>query len=144
MKSITRAFGAIMIIATIIAAPACRKGDFSKQEKEAVAIATGWVHLIDDKKYAQSWDESAGIFRNAASRDTWVRTMTSTRKPFGETITRTLDSRVYMTSLPGAPDGEYVVIAFRTAFRNRKQSIETVTPMKDTDGKWRVSGYYMK
>jgi hypothetical protein len=49
-----------------------------------------------------------------------------------------------MTSLPGAPDGEYVVIQFMSSFENKRFAIETVTPMKDKDAKWRVSGYYMR
>ncbi len=49
-----------------------------------------------------------------------------------------------MTSLPGAPDGEYVVIQYNTEFENKKVAIETITPMLDDDGKWRVSGYYIK
>ncbi len=49
-----------------------------------------------------------------------------------------------MTSLPGAPDGEYVVISYETSFTNKKSAIETVTPMLDKDGKWRVSGYFIK
>lgn len=48
------------------------------------------------------------------------------------------------TSLPGAPDGEYVVIEFESSFEHKKSAIETVTPMNDKDGKWRVSGYYIK
>jgi len=53
-------------------------------------------------------------------------------------------SKKYMTSLPGAPDGEYVVIQYKTSFENKKDAVETVTPMKDEDGVWRVSGYYIK
>jgi hypothetical protein len=44
----------------------------------------------------------------------------------------------------GPPDGEYVVIQFETSFENKKSAIETVTPMLDQDGKWRVSGYFIK
>jgi hypothetical protein len=66
------------------------------------------------------------------------------RKPLGQLITRTLKSKTYATSLPGAPDGEYVVIQYATTFENKKSAIETITPMLDEDGKWRVSGYYIK
>jgi hypothetical protein len=45
---------------------------------------------------------------------------------------------------PGAPDGEYVVIQFETSFEKKKSSIETITPIKEKDGSWRVSGYYIK
>jgi hypothetical protein len=50
----------------------------------------------------------------------------------------------YETSLPGAPDGEYVVIQFETSFENKKAAIETVTPMFEKNRGWRVSGYYIQ
>jgi hypothetical protein len=53
-------------------------------------------------------------------------------------------STTYATELPGAPDGEYVVIQFAASFKAKKSAVETVTPMKDEDGSWRVSGYYIK
>ena len=66
------------------------------------------------------------------------------RKPLCKLVSRKVKSKDYKTSLPGAPEGEYVVIQFKTSFENKKRSIETVTPMIDDDGKWRVSGYYIK
>jgi hypothetical protein len=62
----------------------------------------------------------------------------------GKLISRKVKTQVYKTSLPGAPDGEYVVIQFETSFKNKKAAVETVTPMMDEDGVWRVSGYYIK
>jgi hypothetical protein len=53
-------------------------------------------------------------------------------------------SATYTTQLPGAPDGEYVVLQYDTSFEHKKTAIETVTPVMDKDGKWRVSGYYIK
>ena len=70
--------------------------------------------------------------------------MNAYRKPLGKIITRKVESKHYTTSLPGAPDGEYVVIQCKTSFTNKKSATETITPMKDKDGKWRVSGYYIK
>ena len=65
--------------------------------------------------------------------------------PHGSLIPRNnCKSQIYATSLPGAPDGEYVVIQYKTSFVNKKDAIETITPMLDKDGKWRVSGYYIK
>jgi hypothetical protein len=59
-------------------------------------------------------------------------------------ISREFDSEKYETSLPGAPDGEYVVIVYKTQFKKKEKAYETITPMKDTDGEWRVSGYFIK
>jgi Protein of unknown function (DUF4019) len=62
----------------------------------------------------------------------------------GKLVSRKVKSASYTTFLPGAPDGEYVVIEFNTSFGNKKSGIETVTPKMDKDGTWRVSGYYIK
>ena len=59
-------------------------------------------------------------------------------------VKRTLKSKQYATELPGAPDGRYVVIQFETSFANKRSAVETVTPMKQDDGTWRVSGYFVK
>ena len=59
-------------------------------------------------------------------------------------LSRTIGSKSFATELPGAPDGQYVVIQFHTAFEHKRSGIETVTPMLESDGVWRVSGYYFK
>jgi len=46
--------------------------------------------------------------------------------------------------MPGAPDGEYVVIQYETEFEKKASAVETVTPERDKNGTWRVSGYYIK
>jgi len=55
-----------------------------------------------------------------------------------------VQTKVFMTSLPGAPDGEYVLVQFATSFEQKKTAIETVTAMLDKDGTWRVAGDYIK
>jgi hypothetical protein len=47
------------------------------------------------------------------------------------------------TKLPGAPEGKYCIIQFRTKFKAGGMMIETVTPMLD-NGRWKVSGYLIK
>ncbi|HEY5894810.1 MAG TPA: DUF4019 domain-containing protein, partial [Chthoniobacterales bacterium] len=59
-------------------------------------------------------------------------------------VSRKLKSAKYTKTLPGAPDGEYVILQFNTTFANKKEAVETVTPMLAQDGKWKVSGYFIK
>ena len=66
------------------------------------------------------------------------------RKPLGRVLSRKLKTATFETSIPAAPDGQYVVIQYDTSFENKKAAVETVTPMLDDDGKWRVSGYYIQ
>ncbi len=114
-----------------------------KMGKAAVA-AEKWLALVDGGNYAESWTEAAGYFKNAVTQAKWEQSLTAVRKPLGKLISRKINNRTYTTSLPGAPDGEYVVIQFETSFANKKSALETVTSMLDKDGKWRVAGDFIK
>ena len=111
---------------------------------EAVVAAEAWLGVVDRGEYGVSWDKSAEVFQAAVSKANWDQTMTAMRRPLGDLISRSVQSAKFATSLPGAPDGEYVVIQFTTGFSNKESAIETVTPMKGSDGVWRVSGYFIK
>ena len=113
-------------------------------EKAAVKASQAWLALVDAGRYDESWQEAARLFKAAVTKQQWRASMGAYRKPLGQLIARTLKSKTYATSLPGAPDGEYVVIQYATTFENKKSAIETITPMLDGDGKWRVSGYYIR
>lgn len=109
----------------------------------AVAAAKGWLALVDAKEHKKSWQEAAPFFKEHVKEKQWEEQISSVRKPLGKVESRELLGAQFTTSLPGAPEGEYVVIQFKTQFADKPDSVETVTPMK-VDGAWRVSGYFIK
>ena len=113
-------------------------------EEAALAASQAWLTLVDQGDYVKSWEEAATCFRMAATLEQWQRSMMAFRTPLGKVVSRKLKSKHYTKTLPGAPDGEYVVIQYETSFENKKSAIETITPMLDKDGRWRVSGYYIR
>ncbi|MGB9514948.1 MAG: DUF4019 domain-containing protein [Candidatus Acidiferrum sp.] len=115
-----------------------------KPEEPAQKSAEAWLALTDSGKYGESWEEASSFFKERVSKEHWVNALTSVRSPLGKVLSRDLKSARYTTSLPNAPAGEYVVIQYNTSFENKKDSIETITPLLDKDGKWRVSGYYIR
>jgi hypothetical protein len=129
--------GAFLLAGSVIA-------DDSAKEAAAVLAAQHWLSMVDGEEYADSWKEAAEYFKGAISQQQWEQSLHGVRKPLGKMISREVRSKTYMTSMPGAPDGEYVVIQFEASFENKKAAVETVTPMMDKDGKWRVAGYYIK
>ena len=131
------AIGLILGSTTIMAAR-------SDREKAAIAAAEKWLRIVDKGNYIESWNESSEYFKQAVTQDQWEQAVKAVREPLGKLISRKVKSATYSTSLPGAPDGQYVVIQFNTSFENKKSGIETVTPKMDNDGLWRVSGYYIK
>ena len=110
----------------------------------AMTSASSWLGLVDGAKYGESWEVAAKLFREATTRAGWVKAVAAARAPLGKVLARKLKGSERRTSLPGAPDGEYVVIQFNTSFANKKYAVETVTPMRDADGTWRVSGYFVR
>jgi predicted SnoaL-like aldol condensation-catalyzing enzyme len=113
-------------------------------ENKAAEAAITWLALIDEERYNESWDAAAYYFRNAIEKEQWEQSLNAVRKPLGTVVSREIASRTYTKALPGAPDGEYVVIQFTTTFENKKSGVETATPMLDNDGQWRVSEYFIK
>jgi Tfp pilus assembly protein PilF len=114
------------------------------ETRKALVATEKWLALLDEGKYAETWDQSAGVFRKNSAKKQWIATLKGLLGSLGKMKSRVKQDADYRTSLPGSPAGEYVVFIFKTTFANKKDAIETVTPMKDKDGKWRVSGYYIK
>lgn len=115
----------------------------SDAEKQAEEAALAWLALVDAGQYDASWKEAASLFRAQVSVKQWSQAITAARKPFGKLKSRRLKDAKYTTNLPGAPDGEYVVLQFEVVYEHKASAIETVTPMQDS-GSWRVSGYYIR
>jgi hypothetical protein len=116
----------------------------AEMEKAAVSSTEAWLNAIDDGHYSESWNEAAKIFQGGVTEQGWTNSMETFRTPLGDLVSRKLKSAQPMTELPGAPDGQYVVMQFETSFANKKSAIETVTFMLEKDGQWKSAGYFIK
>jgi hypothetical protein len=110
----------------------------------ATVAAQSWLALIDEEKYSESWSAAAATFQSALSDANWGSSVSRVRGPLGKVLSRQIKSAKFKTSLPGAPDGKYVVIQFSTAFAKKAAAVETVTPVQESDGTWKVAGYFIK
>ena len=129
---------------TIKAPAAPKSGSNPQAEKAAIESAQAWFALVDAEKYAEGWDAGSQYLRGAVPREIWRSSLKGMHKPLGKMVSRQLISQQYTTSMPGAPDGQYVILQYQTTFENKKSAIETITPALDKDGKCRVSGYFIK
>jgi hypothetical protein len=116
----------------------------SDYEIDAERAARDWLALADAADAAGTWTAAASLFRDAVPEDEWARSLDAARAPLGAVVARTLRAARAAAELPGAPDGEYVVLEFDTRFERKRAAVETVTPMRDADGRWRVAGYYIR
>jgi len=120
------------------------KGDTNAAESAAVTAARAWLSFVDNQQYGESWEQAAQVFKGAVKKEQWVKLAQSVINPLGKNVSRELKSKLYQTNPPGAPAGEYIVIQFSSSFENKKSAIETITPMLEKDGEWRVSGYFIQ
>jgi hypothetical protein len=128
------------IICSLVGAIAMAQDKNEAAKKDAES----WLAVVDKGDYAASYDEAASIFKLAITKEDWLQKVRAARGPLGKVISRKLKRAQYETSLPGAPDGEYVVIQYDTSFENKRSAVETITPTLDKDGQWRVSGYFIR
>ena len=110
----------------------------------ARAAADMWLTLVDQQQYGESWKAAAASFKAAVTEARWQEAAQRARGPLGAFTSRSLKSSTSATSLPGAPDGEYVVMQFNAAFEHKAAAVETVTVVHEPDGAWRVVGYFVR
>jgi len=136
----TRPCAVLLLALGAAAAPAAD----DPQVDAAKAAALSWLALADQGNATLTWQSAAQVFQKALTRDRWQIALTATRAPLGQVKSRELLDATAARSLPGAPDGDYVVIQYRTVFEFKADATETITPQRDADGRWRVAGYYIK
>ncbi len=114
-------------------------------EREAgIDAAARWLKLTDAKNYNASWQSAAKMFKSAITPEKWATTITSARDPLGEVVSRDLSNDQLTVTLPGMPDGRYLLLRYVTRFTNKAHAVESITLMKEPDGTWRVAGYFIK
>ena len=128
----------LFLSVSVVAAQEVSKGT------AAMTAAEKWLALVDGERYAESWNEASQSFQNAVPQEQWVQSLEAKRKPFGRAVSREMKKMMYKTSVPGGPDGEYMVIQFATSFGKKRAAAETVTTMADKDDNWRVFGYSIR
>ncbi|MBL6750267.1 MAG: DUF4019 domain-containing protein [Nevskia sp.] len=107
----------------------------------AEKAAGDWLALVDDGKYPASWDSASSYFKSNYPKELWKGTAKGARGPIGSVRSRSIASATFTRTLPGAPDGIYVVVEYTTQFDKKPGADETVTLVSDTDNVWRVYGY---
>jgi len=137
-------FSCVIILALCFCSSVTPAAEIKEKETEAINASKTWLDIVDGGKYSESWKHASEYFRNALSSEQWEQMLSTVRKPLGKILKREVKSQKYSRTLPGVPDGEYVMIQYETEFENKKSAIETITPMLEKDGKWRVSGYFIK
>ena len=110
-------------------------------EKAGQNAAHAWLLLLDRKDWGTAWEASSGVFRQTVPLGTWMDNIPKLRDPLGAFVERQPGLALYKKTLPGRPAGDYVTVSFMSKFAGKEQVVETVTTVREPDGRWRVTGY---
>ena len=142
--SVLRLFSALLVFLLLLAASGVSLAADQDKEAAAVAAAEEFLVLVDQGEYVKSWEQASSLFAERIPKEDWIEGISRFRPTFGAIKERTLKGSHLARSLPGAPDGEYVLILFTSVFENKATAVETITMMLDTDKQWRAAGYYIE
>lgn len=113
------------------------------EEAPYLEAAMLWLKLIDAGDYAQSWEEADPYFQSELTSEMWIQALQQVRAPLGAVLSRNTKELVERQNLPGAPEGDYVVIILETSFGEMAAAIETLT-LRKTSNTWQAVGYFIR
>ena len=113
-------------------------------ETAAKAAADIWLALVDDTRYEPAYQSAASIFQKLVTKEQWIKLAGNGRSLLGRSRSRVVQDTKFSATMPGAPDGQYVVIHYQTSFEKKAAATETVTTLLDSDGQWKVCGYFIR
>lgn len=111
----------------------------------AKQAAQEWLVLVDAGKYKASWREAGASLRaGVPTAEQWAARVRRVHSKLDSLRSRSIAAARYTTSLadPNAPEGEYVVVQYRSQFGEEVRA-ETVVLSREEDG-WGVIGYFVK
>jgi hypothetical protein len=111
---------------------------------DASAAADAWLEHLDAGDGAASWRGTSSLFRQMVTEAQWAESHGKVTGLLGRALERGLRDTEHRTSVPGAPDGQYVLLRYDTRFERKQEAVETVVAMLDADGAWRVGGYFVQ
>jgi hypothetical protein len=115
----------------------------SADEIAAERQALGFLGYLDQGRYADSYAYTGMLLRTQVDREAFAAQIEKARTGTGALQGRELIDASYATTVPGAPEGQYVVLHYHANFASRQDTVETLT-LAFANGYWRVDGYYIK
>lgn len=109
----------------------------------AADAAKAWVALVDAGNYAKSWSEASKLFQERVAQAEWEKQVKPVREMLGSLVSRTPGGVELATTLPGAPDGHYAIVKFKTVFAKKAAATETVVMMQEGQA-WKCAGYFIE
>ena len=115
-----------------------------KVDEAGQKAAEEWLALLDTAKYGDSWQKADQSFQSRTTQPQWVERATGLRDSVGPFKSRKLVQADSRTDSSGGAEREFIIVRFESAFEKAPSVSETVFTVKEKDGSWKVTNYFMR
>lgn len=88
--------------------------------------AVSYLELLDQGRYTEAWHEMTPHFQAIDQQDQWQNRQQAIRSAYGALEFRELFLIEYRDHYILSPDGQYVIVQFKTSFQYKASTTETV------------------
>ena len=114
------------------------------QINEARRAALEWLTVVDADNATASYAASSDKFRSTMTQEQWATALAQARVQFGPLERRTFAGAQKSDEIVNKPEGDYMLLYFRSSFAKRESAMEQLTVERAPDGKWRIIGYSIR
>lgn len=111
------------------------------QVNEGRRVALEWLTVVDADNAIASYAAAADKFHQAMTQEQWATALAQARAQFGALQRRTFAGAQKGDEIPSKPEGDFMLLYFRSGFAKRENVTEQLTLERGPDGKWRIVGY---
>ena len=88
--------------------------------------ADNFLMLLDQGLYKDAWQTMSPFSRDLNDQDQWQRRQQTIRTAYGVLSSRQIHLISERQTFTLSPDGQYVIVQFKTVFANKADSAETI------------------
>ncbi|MEL7197291.1 MAG: DUF4019 domain-containing protein [Pseudomonadota bacterium] len=110
----------------------------------ALKRARTFISAVDAGDWQESWSRSGEFFQSQTSATEWAALVEPVRGPLGSVEKRRLVSVERVSTLPGAPEGDYEILQYQTEFEKLEGvSTETVILIRNGED-FDIAGFFIR
>lgn len=106
-------------------------------------VAEPWLEQIDAGDFGPAYAALAQATASHVSAENWASATAAAREPLGALVSREFMSREWAGKVTGVPEGESMMVRFKTRFEFKDQAVETVVLVLDGNN-WKPAGYFIR
>jgi hypothetical protein len=106
--------------------------------------ARGYLEFLDQNNFEEAWEEMSDLFRSLNNKTHWQNQQQVIRSIYGPLSFRQLLRFSYRQSYSLSPDGEYVIVQYKSGYQNRTDTVETVVFDCRNDPECSIREYIIK